>query len=136
MSHQVRDNAWCNSSCCSCHVHVHVHGVLQATDTAAGTSIEPNGLVAGEPQYEGTVVPVAAAEALAANVTIPVVYWCVAATLTSCGILLEKQCSWCHAFTVKVCPFLMLSVFWGLLLGKGEVAHWCRESVFTNGFLT
>lgn len=49
--------------------------VLQATDSASGKSLEPNGLTPGEPEYEGAVVPVAAAEAAGADVKIPVLYW-------------------------------------------------------------
>lgn len=47
----------------------------------------------------------------------------------ACGNLREKQCRWCHTSTVKVCPFQMLSVFWGPLLGKGEPAHLYQESI-------
>lgn len=54
-----------------------LHTLTQATDAAVGVSLEPNGAGKNAPQYEGLVVPVAAAEAVAANTSISVLYWCV-----------------------------------------------------------
>lgn len=56
--------------CFSRHVSVE-----QATDSASATSLLPNGLAEGEPQYEGTVVPIADAEAAGKGPNIPVLYW-------------------------------------------------------------
>lgn len=47
----------------------------QATDSASGTSLFPNGSTEGEAQYEGTVVQIAAAEEAGKGPQIPVLYW-------------------------------------------------------------
>jgi hypothetical protein len=48
---------------------------LQATDSAGSTSVLPLGVGKDEPQYEGTVIPIAAAEEAGAGPKIPVFYW-------------------------------------------------------------
>jgi hypothetical protein len=66
------------------HTHTHTHTCThthtrhaQATDAAGAAAVEPSGLGPNEPQYDGVVVPLPAAEALAAadNVSVPVLYW-------------------------------------------------------------
>jgi hypothetical protein len=48
---------------------------LQAADSAGSTSMLPIGTGKGEPQFEGTVIPIAAAEAAGTGPKIPVFYW-------------------------------------------------------------
>jgi hypothetical protein len=71
---------------------------MQATDSAGGTSIQPNGLRPGYPQYEGTVISVPAE----ATSPIPMFYWYELDSISSNALLCLCRCAECAAYAVAI----------------------------------